>query len=147
MTLADPIWLLDEDILMEYFASDGSWMFVNSSQYCAVLYADIVPQGIYTGINLETPRKVPLYIVGGVVASHVIEAREEQSAKANSPMLVTPFGIVIEVREEQAAKAPAPIFVTLLPMLTEVKEEHSEKAPPPMLVTLLGIVREVREKQ
>ena len=71
----------------------------------------------------------------------VIEVREEQSAKAPSPMLVTPLGIVIEVREEQAAKAPTPIFVTLLPMLTEVKEEHSEKAKSPMLVTLLGITK------
>ena len=122
MTLADPIWLLDEDILMEYFASDGSWMFVNSSQYCAVLYADIVPQGIYTGIDLETPRKVPLYIVGGVVASHVIEAREEQPLKAHSPMLVTLLGIVIEVREEQSAKATSPMLVTLFEIVIEVRD-------------------------
>ena len=128
---------------MEYFASDGSWMFVNSSQYCAVLYADIVPQGIYTGIDLETPRKVPLYIVGGVVASHVIEAREEQYSKAHSPMLVTLLGMVIEVKEEHQAKAASPMLVTLLGMKMEVRAEAA-KAQFPMLVTLLGMVMEVR---
>ena len=42
----------------------------------------------------------------------VTEIRAEQFLKAQSPILVTEFGIVIEVRPEQSEKAAAPIFVT-----------------------------------
>ena len=36
--------------------------------------------------------------------------------------------MVTEVKEEQSAKAQSPILVTLLGMVTEVKEEQPEKA-------------------
>ena len=38
---------------------------------------------------------------GGVVPRQMIEVREVQLEKAQSPMLVTLLGIVTEVREEQ----------------------------------------------
>ena len=40
-----------------------------------------------------------------LLLSTVIEAREEQPEKAESPILVTESGIVIEVREAQPEKA------------------------------------------
>ena len=39
-------------------------------------------------------------------------------------MLVTLLGIVIEVREKQPSKAQSPMLVTLLGMVIEVREEH-----------------------
>ena len=62
--------------------------------------------------------------VGGVVASHVIEEREEQFWKAAASMFVTLLGIVMEVREEQLLNAPPPMFVTLLGIVIEVREEQ-----------------------
>ena len=43
--------------------------------------------------------------------------------------------MLIEVKEEQSLKAELPILVTLLGMLTEVKEEQYPKAQSPILVT------------
>ena len=43
-------------------------------------------------------------------------------------MLVTLLGIVTEVREEQLAKAHSPMLVTLLGMVIEVREEQWSKA-------------------
>ena len=40
-------------------------------------------------------------------------------------MLVTLLGIVTEVKEEQPAKALSPMLVTLLGIVTEVREEQS----------------------
>ena len=41
-----------------------------------------------------------------------IDAKPEHSSKANSPILVTEFGMVIDVKPEQPEKAPSPILVT-----------------------------------
>ena len=60
----------------------------------------------------------------------VTEVREEQLAKAHSPIVVTLLGIVIEVREEQPMKALSSIVVTLLGMITEVRERQSEYLQP-----------------
>lgn len=55
--------------------------------------------------------------------------------------------MVTEVREEQKAKANSPIVVTLLGMVTEVREWQLWKALPSIVVTLLGMITEVREEQ
>ena len=39
-------------------------------------------------------------------------------------MLVTLLGMVMEVREEQLEKAQSPMLVTLLGIVTEVREEQ-----------------------
>ena len=63
--------------------------------------------------------------VGGVVALQVIEVREGQPAKAQSPMLFTPLPIVTEVREEQPLKELSSMFVTLFGIVIEVSEVQS----------------------
>ena len=56
----------------------------------------------------------------------LIEVKLEQSEKADSPIEVTPSGMVIEVKLEQYAKVASPIEVTPLGMVTEVKLEHPQ---------------------
>ena len=48
-----------------------------------------------------------------------------QSANADSPMLVTEFGMLTEVRLEQPQNAHSPMLVTELGMVTEVRPEQS----------------------
>ena len=55
-----------------------------------------------------------------------------------------PSGIVMLVRLVQSAKAPSPMLVTPLPIVMLVRLLHLEKARSPMLVTLSGIVMLVR---
>ena len=71
---------------------------------------------------------VPLYRIFGT------------PAKASSPIVVTPLGIVRDVSPEQSAKAWNPILVTLLGIVIAVSPEQLEKAYSPILVTLLGMV-------
>jgi hypothetical protein len=58
-------------------------------------------------------------------------------------MLVTLSGMVMPVRLVQPLKANSPMLVTLFGMVTLVRKLGrrglSEKAPPPMLVTLLKL--------
>ena len=42
-------------------------------------------------------------------------------SKANSPILVTEFGMVIDVKPEQPEKAPSPILVTEFGIVIDVK--------------------------
>ena len=74
-----------------------------------------------------------------------MEVREEQSSKAVSPILVTPFPITMEVRESQPPKAASPILVTPLPITMDLRATQDKKASFSILVTLSGIVMEVRE--
>ena len=53
-----------------------------------------------------------------------IEVREEQLAKAMSPIPVTELGIVTEVRLVQPLKAPCSIHVTELGIVTEVRRKQ-----------------------
>ena len=55
-------------------------------------------------------------------------------------MLVTPSGTVIEAKEEQSLKALSPIDVTELGMVREVKPEQPSEAKFPIDVTELGII-------
>jgi hypothetical protein len=64
------------------YSANGSWILVKSFQRLAALYAFTHPHGTYTGIDFETLAKADVPIVGGVVASHVIEVKEEQPQKA-----------------------------------------------------------------
>ena len=50
--------------------------------------------------------------------------------KAQSPILVTEFGMVIDVKPLHLAKAPSPILVTEFGIVTDVKPLHLAKAPP-----------------
>ena len=59
-----------------------------------------------------------------LVPLNVMEVREEQRAKAQSPILVTLSGITMEVREEQSLKAAYPILVTPSGITMEVREEQ-----------------------
>ena len=53
-----------------------------------------------------------------------IEVREEQLAKAMSPILVTELGIVMELNFEQPENVDCPILVTELGIVTEVRFEQ-----------------------
>ena len=65
---------------------------------------------------------------GGVVALQVTSDKEEQLAKAASPIEVTLSGIVMDTKEEQPEKVLSPISVMPLGMLIEAKEEQPENA-------------------
>ena len=54
--------------------------------------------------------------------------QKEHPSNADSPIVVTLFGIVIEVKEKHFQNAPFPIVVTLFGIVIDVKEEHSENA-------------------
>ena len=70
----------------------------------------------------------------------MIEVKDEQLEKAESPIEVTLFPIVTEVKEVHPEKAYAPIDVTLFGITIEVKDEQLKKADPPIEVTLSGII-------
>ena len=55
----------------------------------------------------------------------MIDVKPEHSSKANSPILVTEFGMVIDVKPEQPEKAPSPILVTEFGIVIDVKPVHS----------------------
>ena len=55
------------------------------------------------------------------------EVRPLHPSKANSPILVTEFGMVIDVKPEQPEKAPSPILVTEFGIVTDVKPLQSSK--------------------
>jgi hypothetical protein len=84
------------------YSANGSWMLVKSFQALTALYASTHPHGTYTGIDFETPLKADEpKVVGGIVASHVIEVSDLQPWKAKYRMLVTLSPIATEVKEEQ----------------------------------------------
>ena len=85
----------------------------------------------------ESPIEVTLFPI-------VTEVKEAQPLKAPYPIEVTLFGIAIEVKEEQLKKAEFPIEVTPFPIVTVVKDVHPEKAPSPIEVTLSGIIVEAQ---
>ena len=62
----------------------------------------------------DTPEKVELLILGGVVDLNVILRSPEQPEKAEPPIDVTELGMVTEVRPVQSRKAELPIEVTEL---------------------------------
>ena len=64
-----------------------------------------------------------LYPAGGVLVSHIILAL--LLVKADSPIVVTLFGMVTEVRSKQSLKAFFPIVVTLFGIVTEVRDQQS----------------------
>ena len=61
--------------------------------------------GTYTGIDLLTFSKTSFPNAGGVLPLKVIEQRAIQPEKAESPILVTEFGIVTEVRPAHQVNA------------------------------------------
>ena len=91
------------------------------------------------------PPSTFLYPAGGVLVSHIILAL--LLVKADSPIVVTLFGMVTEVRAKQYLKAFFPIVVTLFGMVTEVRELQSLKVSSAIVVTLFGMVTEVRALQ
>jgi len=70
----------------------------------------------------------------------VIVVRALQPRKVESPIVVTPSGMVTEVREEQDSKAPCSMLLTLVGRTTFVKAVQPAKQNTPTLVTPLGIV-------
>ncbi len=91
---------------------------------------DSMPSGIVNAPEYEVGRHA------NICALYTGEVKPLQPLKANSPMLVTLFGIVIEVKPVHSSKACPPMLMTLLPIVTEVKPLQSKKALLPMLVTL-----------
>lgn len=66
----------------------------------------------------------------------VIDVNPVHREKAQSPIEVTPDGIVIEVKPSQLKKADSPIEVTDEGMVIEDKPEQPKKATFPIIVTL-----------
>ncbi len=73
--------------------------------------------------------------------------RESQLLKANFPIVVTLFGIFMLVSESQPQKAESPIVVTLFGMFMFTRNSQPQKACSPIVVTLFGIFMLVRESQ
>ena len=69
----------------------------------------------------------------------------EAHAKALFPIVVTLFGIFMLVRDLQNSKAPSPIVVTLFGIFMLVRDLHPPKAKSPIVVTLFGIFMLVRD--
>ena len=68
-----------------------------------------------------------------------------QPDKAQSPILVTEFGMVIDVKPMHPLKASHPILVTEFGMVTDVKPLHFSKARYPILVTVYSFPSTVIE--
>jgi hypothetical protein len=97
---------------------------VKSFHVAALLYADTLPQGTYTGIFSGTFLKgVPPEIVGGVTAFTYISVKP-LSVKAFAQISVTELGMVTEVNFEQPIKLPCRREVIELERVTDVKLEQ-----------------------
>ena len=78
----------------------------------------------------------------------MIDVSEEQSLKAQLPIVVTESGSVIDVSAEQPQKAELPIVATESGSVMDVSEEQPEKAWFPIVLSELGgSVMDVSEEQ